>query len=83
MINAGAYVILEVNKNYPRTFGDTLVHVSEADVLVESDRPIPTAVVVPYTDVDEKIGKNVASLWKMVQRSSLESETFRTQLQMN
>lgn len=62
LINAGAYVILEVNKNYPRTFGDTLVHVSEADVLVESDRPIPTAVVVPYTDVDEKIGKNVASL---------------------
>lgn len=62
LINAGAYVILEVNKNYPRTFGDTLVHVSEADVLVECDRPIPTATLVPYTEVDEKIGKNVATL---------------------
>ena len=62
LVNAGAYVIVEVNKNYPRTFGDTLVHISEVDALVESDRPIPTTVVVPYTEVDEKIGKNVASL---------------------
>ena len=62
IINHGALVILEVNPNFPRTFGDTLVHISEVDALVESDRPIPQAKLVPYTDVDQKIGEYVASL---------------------
>ena len=51
LINAGALTIVEVNPNFPRTFGDTLVHISEVDALVESDRPIPTSKMVPYTDV--------------------------------
>ena len=62
LINAGALTILEVNPNFPRTFGDTLVHISEADAIVESDRPIPTSTLVPYTEVDAAIGKYVASL---------------------
>ncbi|MGI6108487.1 MAG: acetyl-CoA hydrolase/transferase family protein [Eubacteriaceae bacterium] len=62
LINKGAFVILEVNSNYPRTFGDTQVHISQVDALVESDRPIPIANLAPYTDVDATIGKNIASL---------------------
>ncbi|WP_125143585.1 acetyl-CoA hydrolase/transferase family protein [Clostridium transplantifaecale] len=62
LINSGALTILEVNPNFPRTFGDTQVHVSEADALVESDRPIPVSKLAPYTEVDAKIGKYVASL---------------------
>ena len=62
LINAGALTIVEVNPNFPRTFGDTLVHISEVDAHVESDRPIPTSKLVPYTDVDAAIGKYVASL---------------------
>ncbi|MCB6607537.1 acetyl-CoA hydrolase/transferase C-terminal domain-containing protein [[Clostridium] symbiosum] len=62
LINSGALTILEVNPNFPRTFGDTQVHVSEADALVESDRPIPVSKVAPYTEVDAEIGKYVASL---------------------
>lgn len=62
LINEGALVLLEVNENYPRTFGDTLVHISEADAIVESNRPIPAIQISPYTDVDAKIGKYIASL---------------------
>lgn len=34
-------IILEVNKNVPYVFGeDNLIHVSEADLIIESDRPV-------------------------------------------
>lgn len=62
LINAGALTIVEVNPNFPRTFGDTMVHISEVDALVESDRPIPASKLAPYTEVDAVIGKYVASL---------------------
>ena len=62
LIDQGALVLLEVNPNFPRTFGDTQVHISEVDALVESDRPIPTKSLVPYTEVDKKIGAFEASL---------------------
>ena len=62
LIDQGALVLLEVNPNFPRTFGDTQVHISEVDALVESDRPIPTKSLVPYTEVDKKIGAFVPSL---------------------
>ena len=62
LIDQGALVLLEVNPNFPRTFGDTQVHISEVDALVESDRPILTKSLVPYTEVDKKIGAFVASL---------------------
>ena len=62
LIDQGALVLLEVNPNFPRTFGDTQVHISEVDALLESDSPIPTKSLVPYTEVDKKIGAFVASL---------------------
>lgn len=62
LIDKGAFTILEVNPNFPRTFGDSNVHISEVDALVESNRPIPIANLAPYTDTDEIIGKNIADL---------------------
>lgn len=62
LIDAGALVIVEVNPNYPRTFGDTNVHISEVAALVESDRPIPYIQLAPYTDVDAEIGRQIATL---------------------
>ena len=62
LIEAGAHVICEVNPNYPRTFGDNIVHISEIDALVESSRPVPEIQLVPYTDVDAAIGRNIAEL---------------------
>lgn len=62
LINQGALAIVEVNSNFPRTFGDTQVHISEVAAVVESDRPIPISKLVPYTEVDAAIGKHIASL---------------------
>jgi Acetyl-CoA hydrolase len=62
LINEGAFTILEVNPNFPRTFGDTLVHISEVAAVVESDRQVPVSNPAPYTDVDMAIGKYIASL---------------------
>lgn len=55
-------MLLEVNPNFPRTFGDTMIHISQVDALVESDRPIPAVNPAPYTELDATIGKYVASL---------------------
>lgn len=53
-------VIVEVNRNMPRVFGDSLVHISEVDAVVENHVPL---VQIPYKDPDEeamKIGKLIA-----------------------
>jgi len=56
------YVIAQVNKQMPRTFGDGIIHVSEVDAFVECDEPLPTHPVVEATETENKIGNNVASL---------------------
>ena len=53
-------VIVEVNRNMPRVFGDSLVHISEVDALVENHIPL---VNVPYKEPDPasvKIGQCIA-----------------------
>jgi len=54
------HVIVEVNRNMPRVFGDSLVHISEVDAIVENHVPL---VQIPYKDPDPdsmKIGKCIA-----------------------
>jgi 4-hydroxybutyrate CoA-transferase len=56
------YVVAQVNDNMPRTYGDSFIHVSDIDALVESSRPLcalPKAVV---SDLQIAIARNVASL---------------------
>jgi 4-hydroxybutyrate CoA-transferase len=55
-------VMAEVNKQYPRTFGDSCIHVSDIDYIVESDREV---IAFPFATIDEtdmKIGEYTASL---------------------
>ncbi len=53
-------VILEINANAPRTFGDAWVHVSEVDYLIESTYEIPVLPDAPSNDKDKVIGKLIA-----------------------
>ncbi|MCY6485298.1 4-hydroxybutyrate--acetyl-CoA CoA transferase [Clostridium aestuarii] len=62
LIDNDAAIICEVNPNYPRTFGDNIIHISEVEAVVETDRSIPEIQLVPYTEIDEKIGKTIAGL---------------------
>lgn len=55
-------VIAEVNAQCPRVFGDAVMHVTEIDAFVESDRPITPAPVTKITDVERAIGGYCAEL---------------------
>ena len=53
-------VIVEVNRNMPRVFGDSLVHISEVDAITENHVPL---VQIPYKKPDADamtIGKYIA-----------------------
>jgi itaconate CoA-transferase len=56
------YLIVEVNENMPRVFGDSLLHISEVDAVVENHVPlldVPQASPLPE---DEAIGKAIAHM---------------------
>lgn len=60
MIEAADTVILEVNPQAPRTFGDVQLHVRDIDYLMEASYPVP---VLPDAEPNEKdmiIGKLIA-----------------------
>lgn len=61
-LEAADTVILEVNPNAPRTFGDTAIHISEVDWILETDAALPEMPEIPFTPVEEAIGENVAEL---------------------
>jgi 4-hydroxybutyrate CoA-transferase len=54
--------IAEVNPNMPRLHGDSFVHVSQIDHIVEVDLPLYELNKKKMTEVEEKIGRNVAQL---------------------
>ncbi len=61
-IDNADYVIAQVNKQMPRTFGDGIIHVTEIDSLVEVDEPLPAFPVSKPSVVETKIGDFVAEL---------------------
>lgn len=55
-------VIAQVNKHMPRTFGDSVIHITQIDALVRGDDPLvelPTAVP---NEIERSIGNNIAAL---------------------
>ncbi|MBX7141551.1 MAG: 4-hydroxybutyrate CoA-transferase [Chitinophagales bacterium] len=61
-IEMSELVIAQVNRNMPRTLGDSQIHMSRIHYMVEKDDPIPEAEVLPLSDLSLQIGKYVASL---------------------
>lgn len=55
-------VIAQVNPQMPRTFGDSIIHISEIDRLVEVDTPLVSHEMGAISDVEHTIGRHVASL---------------------
>jgi 4-hydroxybutyrate CoA-transferase len=55
-------VIAQVNPNMPRTHGDSFIHVSRLDAIVESEQPIIELPPPKIGPVEEAIGRNVAGL---------------------
>jgi itaconate CoA-transferase len=55
-------LIVEVNEHMPRVFGDSILHISEVDTIVENHVPL-IDIVPPEPDIDdETIGKCIAGM---------------------
>lgn len=55
-------VIAEVNPHMPRTLGDSFIHVSKIDYVVEVDYPLPEVQMAISSPEQEAIANNVAAL---------------------
>lgn len=55
-------VIVEVNENLPRVFGDTLIHVSDVAAIVENNVPMVESKIPEKKPEDEIIGKAIADI---------------------
>jgi acyl-CoA hydrolase len=55
-------VVAQVNAQMPRTYGDSFIHVSEIDAIVELSRPLCEMRKQPSSAVYDQIGARVASL---------------------
>ncbi len=55
-------VIAEVNRQMPRTHGDSAVHISHINAIVESDRPLLELHSEPFTEMHMRVARNVAAL---------------------
>ncbi len=59
---AAQTVVAQVNPNMPRTHGDSFIHVSEIDIIVESEQQIIELQPPRIGPVEEAIGKHIAGL---------------------
>ena len=56
------HVIAQVNDEMPRTYGDSFIHVTDIDLVVESSRPLCAMKRPEITDMHVAIARNVAGL---------------------
>jgi acyl-CoA hydrolase len=56
------YVVAQVNDYMPRTYGDSFIHVSDIDAVVESSRPLCELKQPVVTEMHVAIARNVAGL---------------------
>src|SRR5215471_19291530 len=56
------FVVAQVNDQMPRTFGDSFIHISDIDVVVESSRPLCEMKKPEITELHKAIARNVAGL---------------------
>ena len=61
-IRSAKIVIAQINKNVPFAYGDTHIHVSQLDAIVEIDEPLAEQQPPTVGEVETAIGKYCASL---------------------
>ena len=55
-------VIAEVNEKMPRTMGNSFIHVSDIDYIIESNHPIIELNPPKIGEIEKAIGENIATL---------------------
>ncbi len=61
-IETAEFVIAVVNKNVPRTFGDSLIHLSRIHFIVEDNSPLATVEFAAPSETEQTIGRYCAEL---------------------
>ncbi len=56
------HVIAQINRHMPRTHGDGLIHIENLHQVVEFDEPLPEIQPSEPSEVEAKIGHNIAEL---------------------
>ena len=62
MIEKADMVVLEINENLPWTLGDTQVHISQINHIVENKAPLIELPVIEPGEEEKKIGKHIADM---------------------
>ncbi len=62
MIEEVDLVILEINENLPWTLGDTQVHISEIDNIVENTAPLIELPNIEPGEIENRIGQHIAGM---------------------
>ncbi|HZW04458.1 MAG TPA: hypothetical protein VFF68_11065, partial [Anaerolineaceae bacterium] len=62
LLEAADLVVLEINENLPYTLGDTQVHISDVDYVVENHVPVFELPPTPPTEAEQAIGGYIADL---------------------
>ena len=55
-------VIAQINENVPRSHGDGIIHINQINAAIEHNSPLYEAQIHEPTEIEMKIGKNVAEL---------------------
>lgn len=55
-------LIVEVNHHMPRVFGDSCLHISEIDAIVENNNPLPEVPEKPITEIDHQISQYIVAM---------------------
>lgn len=56
------HLIVEVNPRMPRVFGDSAVHITDVDAIVEHESPLAELPTRPANQIDQTIGKFIVEL---------------------
>jgi acyl-CoA hydrolase len=59
---AARTVIAQVNEKMPRVLGDSFLHVSRIDAIVEHTEGLPNLAAKPATEVERRIGRHIVGL---------------------
>jgi acyl-CoA hydrolase len=61
-VNCAKIVVAQVNDQMPRTLGDTFIHISKLNKIVEVSEPLPELHRQPSTEVEKQIANHIATL---------------------
>lgn len=62
MIENAKYVVLEINENLPKTFGDTNVNISDVSFVTEFNAPLLEFPFIEPSDIEKRIGEFISDL---------------------